>query len=82
MVGRVMEALDRNQMAENTLFIMTSDNGAEWDPPHIEEFGHHANHPDLRGKKRDAWDGGHRIPFIAAGRKRSPRERPAAKSSV
>ena len=65
MVGRVMEALDRNQMAQNTLFIMTSDNGAEWDPPHIEEFGHHANHPNLRGKKRDAWDGGHRIPFIA-----------------
>ena len=65
MVGRVMEALDRNDLAENTLFIMTSDNGAEWDPPHIEEFDHHANHPDLRGKKRDAWDGGHRIPFIA-----------------
>jgi arylsulfatase A-like enzyme len=65
MVGRVMETLDRNGLAGNTLFILTSDNGAEWDPSHIEEFGHQANHPDLRGKKRDAWDGGHRIPFIA-----------------
>ena len=53
MVGRVMEALDRNQIAQNTLFIMTSDNGAEWDPSHIEEFGHRANHLNLRGKKRD-----------------------------
>ena len=65
MVGRVTEALERNGLTQNTLFILTSDNGAEWDPSHIEEFGHAANHPDLRGKKRDAWDGGHRIPFIA-----------------
>ncbi len=64
-VGAVMDSLDRNGMAENTLFILSSDNGAEWDPSHIEEFNHHANHPDLIGKKRDAWEGGHREPFIA-----------------
>ncbi len=65
MVGRLMDALERLGMTENTLFILTSDNGAEWDPSHIAEHGHYANHPDLRGKKRDAWEGGHREPFVA-----------------
>ena len=64
-IGMVMDALERTGQAENTLFIVTSDNGAEWDPSHIEEFGHHANHAIQRGKKRDAWEGGHRMPFIA-----------------
>ena len=64
-IGMVMDALERTGQAANTLFIVTSDNGAEWDPSHIEEFGHHANHAIQRGKKRDAWEGGHRMPFIA-----------------
>ena len=64
-VGMLMDALERTGQAENTLFILTSDNGAEWDPSHIEEFDHYANHPSQRGKKRDAWEGGHRMPFIA-----------------
>ena len=65
LVGELTATLDRRGLSDNTLFIFTSDNGAEWDPSHIEEFGHRANHADLRGKKRDAWEGGHRIPFIA-----------------
>lgn len=64
-IGQLMDALERTGQAENTLFIVTSDNGAEWDPSHIEEFGHYANHASQRGKKRDAWEGGHRMPFIA-----------------
>lgn len=64
-IGLVMDALERTGQAENTLLIVTSDNGAEWDPSHIEEFGHHANHAIQRGKKRDAWEGGHRMPFLA-----------------
>ena len=65
LVGAMTAVLEKHGMTSDTLFIFTSDNGAEWDPSHIEEFGHRANHPDLRGKKRDAWEGGHRIPFIA-----------------
>ena len=65
-VGKIIDALEQTGQLENTLFIVTSDNGAEWDPSHIEEFGHHANHAGLRGKKRDAWEGGHRMPFIAS----------------
>lgn len=64
-IGQLMDALERTGQADNTLFIVTSDNGAEWDPSHIKEFGHHANHASQRGKKRDAWEGGHRMPFIA-----------------
>ena len=64
-IGLVMDALERTGQARDTLFIVTSDNGAEWDPSHIEEFGHYANHAIQRGKKRDVWEGGHRMPFIA-----------------
>jgi arylsulfatase A-like enzyme len=64
-IGQVMDALDRNNLAENTLLIVTSDNGSDWKPEHIEEFGHYSNHAMLRGRKRDTWEGGHRVPFIA-----------------
>lgn len=65
-IGMVVDALKATGQFENTLFIVTSDNGAEWDPSHIEEFGHYANHASQRGKKRDAWEGGHRMPLIAS----------------
>ncbi len=65
-VGAVIAALEETGQLENTLFIVISDNGAEWDSSHIEDFGHHANHASQRGKKRDAWEGGHRMPFIAS----------------
>ncbi len=65
MIGRVMDALDRNDISENTLLIVTSDNGSDWKPEYIEQFGHYSNHEMLRGRKRDTWEGGHRIPFLA-----------------
>jgi arylsulfatase A len=70
-VGRVLDALIRSGAAENTLVILTSDNGPEvtgevkpgvYD--RLKEFGH-ASMGSLRGAKRDAWEGGHRVPFIA-----------------
>jgi arylsulfatase A-like enzyme len=64
-IGRVMDALDRHSLAGNTLLIVTSDNGSDWKPEHIEQFGHYSNHRMLRGRKRDAWEGGHRVPFLA-----------------
>ncbi len=62
MIGRVLEALDRHNLTDNTLVILSSDNGA--DERFIEAQDHDANHI-YRGQKSDAWDGGHRIPFIA-----------------
>jgi len=61
-IGQVTEALEQNRMAGDTLLIVTSDHGGlqSWIP---EEYGHRCNGP-WRGQKGDAWEGGHRIPFI------------------
>ena len=63
MVGRVLAALDRNGMSDNTLVIFTSDNGSHWPNEDIEKWGHDANN-HWRGQKADIWEGGHRVPFI------------------
>ena len=75
-LGRVMKALDDAGLADNTLLIFTSDNGAHWLPSDIEEWKHRAN-DGLRGQKADIWDGGHRVPFLA----RWPGKVPAGSTS-
>ncbi len=69
-IGQVLDALERSGVANNTLVIFTSDNGPEitgevkpgaYD--RVKEFGHRSSGL-LRGAKRDAWEGGHRVPFI------------------
>jgi arylsulfatase A-like enzyme len=62
-VGEVLDALDRGGLADNTLLIMTSDNGARWTPEEIRQFGHRSN-LNNRGQKSDIYEGGHRIPFL------------------
>lgn len=89
-VGAVMAALERLDLAGNTLLIVTSDNGspARAGDPHIRDadwaatgavtrlFGHHPS-GDYRGMKADVWEGGHRVPFLA----RWPGKIPAAATS-
>jgi arylsulfatase A-like enzyme len=81
-VGEVLAALARSGQADNTLVIFTSDNGPECveiDPgayARIRQYGHRSM-DGLRGVKRDAWEGGHRVPFLA----RWPGRIPAGKSS-
>jgi len=62
----VMEALERNGMADNTLLIFTSDNGCSKEAgiEKLAKQGHRVS-ANLRGSKADIWEGGHRIPFIA-----------------
>jgi arylsulfatase A-like enzyme len=67
----MLEALHRAGAAENTLVIFTSDNGpeitGEVDPgayDRIQRYQHHSI-DGLRGAKRDLWEGGHRVPFVA-----------------
>ncbi|MHB0961293.1 MAG: sulfatase family protein [Pirellulaceae bacterium] len=65
-VGRVLDALEESGVAENTLVIFTSDNGFApyTGAEHLEARGHYPSGP-LRGYKADAWEGGHRVPFLA-----------------
>ena len=65
-VGQVVEALTRNGMLDNTLLIVTSDNGCSpmADFKHLESQGHDPSY-HFRGHKADIFEGGHRIPFIA-----------------
>ena len=63
MVGRVLKALELAGMAEDTLVILSSDNGPVWYEHDVERFGHDSS-GGLRGMKADAWEAGHRMPFI------------------
>ena len=64
-VGRVLDVLNKSGVVENTLVFFTADNGCA--PyigiPELEQMGHFPSGP-LRGAKSDAWEGGHRVPFI------------------
>jgi len=65
-VGRVVSTLDEKGFAEDTLVIVTSDNGGmlHLTGQRAWESGHHMN-GDLLGFKFGAWEGGHRVPMIA-----------------
>ena len=65
-VGEVIETLDKEGLAQNTLLILTSDNGGMLNQGGQEawEKGHRLN-GNLLGFKFGAWEGGHRVPFIA-----------------
>lgn len=63
-VGQIDQALEALGVREDTLFIVTSDNGARATCYDGNDYGHSSN-GDLRGQKADVWDGGHREPFIA-----------------
>ena len=64
-VGQVVKALDESGLTENTLLIVTSDNGCsrQADFKHLESKGHFAS-AQFRGSKADIWEGGHRVPFL------------------
>lgn len=62
-VGAVLEALARNQMDKNTLLIFTSDNGPVWYEKDVQKYQHDSS-GGLRGMKGDAWECGHRMPFL------------------
>lgn len=73
--GQVLDSLDKHGVADNTLVIFTSDNGcAHYIGTYADGRGDfedamepqgHFSSGRFRGYKSDAWDGGHRVPFIA-----------------
>ncbi len=64
MIGKVLASLDAHSMRDDTLVVFSSDNGPVWYDQDVERFHHDAS-GGLRGMKADAWEGGHRMPFIA-----------------
>ncbi len=61
-VGRILEKLKELKVDDNTLVIFTSDNGHEYDNVNDEFFN---SNGVFRGKKRDLYEGGIRMPFVA-----------------
>jgi arylsulfatase A-like enzyme len=62
-VGAIMKTLDSMDLAKNTMVVFTSDNGPYWREDYVNKFQHKSAGP-WRGMKGDAFEGGHRVPFI------------------
>lgn len=62
-IGRVLASLRKAGMEKNTLLVFSSDNGPVWYAADVERLGHDSS-GGLRGMKSDAYEGGHRMPFI------------------
>jgi arylsulfatase A-like enzyme len=62
-IGRVLAALETAGMLDDSLLVLTSDNGPVWYPEDVARLGHDSA-GGLRGMKSDAWEAGHRMPFI------------------
>lgn len=68
-VGEVLRVLDELQLAENTLVLLSSDNGPVVDDGYkddaVAKLGAHQPAGPWRGGKYSAFEGGTRVPFIA-----------------
>ncbi|HET56827.1 MAG TPA: twin-arginine translocation signal domain-containing protein [Deltaproteobacteria bacterium] len=62
-VGEILTCLEKNDLAENTLVIFTSDNGPWYE----------GSTGSLRGRKGQSYEGGFRVPFVARWPERIPR---------
>lgn len=64
-VGRVLAALEKHGLADNTIVVFSADNGcspmADFDE--LAAFDHNPSYV-YRGMKADIFEGGHRVPFI------------------
>ena len=67
-VGQILEALERNGLDDNTLVILTSDNGPVLDDGYCDEaeekVGRHSPTGHLRGGKYSSFEGGTTVPMI------------------
>jgi arylsulfatase A-like enzyme len=64
-VGEIMKALDKHGLTDDTLLIVTSDNGCS-PQAKFDELLKKNHNPSLmyRGTKADIYEGGHRVPFL------------------
>ena len=62
-VGQILEKLETHGLTEKTLIIFSSDNGPHQEGRHKMEFFN--SNGQLKGLKRDLYEGGIRVPMIA-----------------
>ena len=73
LAGRLLDLLEQLQIDDETLVIFNADNGPE--TVHTDWMRRDHNHDAAggwRGMKRDAWEGGHRVPMIVRWPSRIP----------
>lgn len=67
-VGEIMKTLEQQGIAENTLVILTSDNGPVVNDGYLDQavelLGDHRPWGELRGGKYSSFEAGTRVPFI------------------
>lgn len=64
-VGRVVAALEKEKLLDNTLIMFTSDNGGIMNDGYEDGAFDHKCNGNLRGRKGTIWEGGNRVPLIA-----------------
>ena len=55
-IGKLMEFLKKEGLAENTILIFLTDNGSTFGPDYY--------NAGMRGRKTEIYEGGHRVPFF------------------
>ncbi len=63
-VGSILNYMKEANLEEETLVFFSSDNGPVWFDEDVARYQHSAVGP-LNGIKGDAYEGGHRMPFVA-----------------